>query len=389
MSQRHNILFLHQSADLYGSDKVLLAIVSRLVGSRFHPIVVVPVNGPLVAELRLAGVECHIVPLTRLSRSIMSVRGLLSIPGEMTLSFKAIADLLKGRSISLLHSNTLAVLTGALWARQKKVPHVWHVHEIIVHPRFVKLIYGYLLKWFANRIVCISQATQANLLDDQPSLQPRCRLVWNGLSRGDKTAAPEIQAYRQALQISSDEVLLALVGRINRWKGQLLLVEAAGQLWERGVRNFRIVIVGSVVPGQEHFQHALEQAIAASPAASLIAIQSFTSDIWTVWDSCDVAVIPSTEPEPFGMVALEAMSAGKPVVAAAHGGLTEIIIQGETGWLVPPCHASALADALQQAIAEPALRQRMGQAGLARYQTEFTLDRQVQNMMSVYNELLN
>jgi len=389
MSQIHNILFLHQSADLYGSDKVLLAIVSRLKGSRFHPIVVVPVDGPLVGELRRAGVECHVVPLTRLSRGIMSARGLLGIPGEMAHSFREIDTLLQGRPVSLLHSNTLAILTGALWARQRRVPHVWHVHEIIVHPRFVKIIYGYLLKWFADRIVCISQATQANLVEDQPSLQSRCRLVWNGLCRSGKTNLAAISAYRKSLQVERNEVLLALVGRINRWKGQLLLVEAAGLLWQRGVRDFRIAIVGSVVPGQEHFLHSLERAIAVSPAAARISVQSFTSEVWAVWDSCDIAVIPSTEPEPFGMVALEAMSAGKPVVAADHGGLTEIVVPGQTGWLVPPCDASALADALQQAITDPALRQRMGQAGLARYLAEFTLGRQMHDLVAVYDELVH
>lgn len=389
MSRRHNILFLHQSADLYGSDKVLLAIVSRLVGTRFHPIVALPLNGPLVTELKRAGVECHVLPLTRLSRGIMSLRGLLGVPGEIALSFSAIDNLLQGRPISLVHSNTLAVLTGALWARRHRVPHVWHVHEIIRHPRFVRTVYGYFLKWFADRIVCISQATQANLIEDQPALESRCRLVWNGISRGATTSPAAVSAYRDSLRVGKGEVLLALVGRINRWKGQLLLVEAAGQLWQRGVRDFRIVIVGSVVPGQEHLLQALDQAISASPAHSRISVQSFTSNIWTVWDSCDVAIIPSIEPEPFGMVALEAMSAGKPIVAAGHGGLTEIIVPGLTGWLVTPRNALALADALQHAITDPCLRERMGQDGLARYKAEFTLDRQMQNMMAVYDELVH
>jgi glycosyltransferase involved in cell wall biosynthesis len=285
-----NVLFLHQSADLYGSDKVLLAIASRLSSRNFHPIVVVPVDGPLVEQLRHAGVECHIAPLTRLSRSLLSPRGLLAIPGELRSSFKALDHLLHGRTVAVLHSNTLAVLTGALWARRKKIPHIWHVHEIIVHPRFVKTTYGYLLKWFADRIICISKATQDNLVDSQPTLAGRCRLIWNGLTRDANTEPSAVSAYRTGLGLRNGEVLFAMVGRINRWKGQLLLVEAAGILWRRGVHNFRVVIVGSVVPRQEHFLDALNQAIAASPASAHITVQPFTSNVWVVWDSCDVAV---------------------------------------------------------------------------------------------------
>lgn len=389
MSPRHNILFLHQSADLYGSDKVLLAVASRLLESQFHPIVVVPVDGPLIDELRRAGVECHIASLTRLSRGTMSLRGILGIPGELARSFRDIDALLQGRRVSVLHSNTLAVLTGALWAGRHRIPHVWHVHEIIIHPRLATIIYGHLLKWFADRIICVSRATCSHLVSNQASLASRCRVIWNGLDPRPPPRQAAIAAYREQLKACPGDAVIALIGRINRLKGQQLLVQAASQLWRRGIRNFRIVIVGSVVPGQEHFLHALKQAIAASPAAAHISVQSFTSEVWTVWDSCDIAVIPSTEPESFGMVALEAMAAGKPVVAAGHGGLTEIIVPGHTGWLVTPRNASTLADALQHAITDPSLRKRMGQAGLARYEAEFTLDRQMQNMVAVYDELVH
>jgi glycosyltransferase involved in cell wall biosynthesis len=383
-----NILFLHQSADLYGSDKVLLAIVRRLGAMNFNPIVVVPVAGPLVRELRLAGVECHVAPLTRLSRSMLTLRGLIGLPGDLMRSFRALDQLLQGRPVAALHSNTLAVLTGAFWARRHGVAHVWHVHEIITHPRFVKAIYGYLLKWFSDRIICVSHATQKNLVDDQPSLNGRCRMIWNGFS---DIAAVDVEAvadYRRSLAVQDGEILLTLVGRINRLKGQKLLVAAAGRLWERGVRNFRVLIVGSVVPGQEHFLHALEQAVATSPIASRISVRPFTNEILTVWASCDVAVIPSTEPESFGMVALEAMAVSKPVVAADLGGLAEIVVPGQTGWLVPPGNADALADALEQAITRPDLRLTMGLAGQARCRAEFTLDRQVKQMAAVYEELI-
>lgn len=385
----HNILFLHQAADLYGSGRVLLNIVKRLNRATFHPIVVVPYEGPLATEMRRLGIECHILPLTMLSRATLSLRGLLELPGNLWRSFCALDRLLIDRHISIVHSNTLAMLTGPLWARFRKHPHVWHVHEIIDHPRIARWVYGKLLNWFSDRIVCISSATANHLPGKQSKLARRCRIVRNGLERARPVDTNAMSNYRQCLHCREGDVLFTLVGRINRWKGQRLLVEAANLLWEKGIRNFRIAIVGSVVPGQEHFLHALEKAIAASPATDHISIQPFTDDIWTVWDSCDVGVVPSTDPEPFGLVTLEAMAASKPVIAAAHGGLKEIVQSGQTGWLVTPCDAAALADALQDAIEQPDLRRRMGHAGLLRYQSEFTLDRQVEQMAAVYQELID
>lgn len=381
------IFFVHQSADLYGSDRVLLALVSKLDREEFLPIVLLPVDGPLVAELQAAGVEYHVLPISRLSRATLSLRGLLGLPANLIVSLRAINRVLKGRHVDLVHSNTLAVLSGAIWARWHRVPHVWHVHEIILNPKFVRKIYALLLNWFADCIICVSHATKANLLQDKPALASKIQVVWNGLARDTSVDVVDVRQYQHSVDMRDGEVLVALVGRINRWKGQSLLVEAAGILWQQGVRNLRFVIVGSVVPGQEHFLIALQQAISESPARKCFVLQPFAQDVWPIWDACDLAVIPSTEPEPFGMVALEAMAASKPVIAANHGGLAEIVVQGETGLLVPPGDATALADAIKRLAADVKLRRQMGEAGLLRYRREFTLDCYVENMVKVYEQI--
>jgi glycosyltransferase involved in cell wall biosynthesis len=82
------------------------------------------------------------------------------------------------------------------------------------------------------------------------------------------------------------------------------------------------------------------------------------------------------------------MASAKPIIAAKHGGLTEIVIHDQTGWLIPPCNAEALADALQLAVTQSDLRERLGAAGLARYHAEFTLARQMDHVASVYEEVL-
>lgn len=384
---KKTILFVHQSAEMYGSDKVLLALVAGLDTNQYYPIVLLPTTGPLELELKEVGVECHVLSITRLSRATLSFLGLLNLPFSLIRSVKAFDLALKGKKIDLVHSNTLAVLSGLAWARWHRVPHVWHVHEIILRPKIVRKIYARLLSWFADCVVCISHATEANLLQDNPKLSNKIRVVWNGLTRQTGVDVEAVHIYRANLGIRDDEVLIALVGRINRWKGQGLLVQAVEQLWHQGVHNLKIVIVGSAPDGQSHFLDDLQKTINDSPARQCFILQKFTSDVWTVWDACDIAVIPSTEPEPFGMVALEAMVSKKPVVAANHGGLAEIVIDNETGFLVPPVNAAELANAIKRLAQDASLRQKMGQDGYLRYLQEFTLERYVDNMSKVYNLL--
>lgn len=381
------ILFIHQSADLYGSDRVMLALVTGLNHEEFMPIVILPTDGPLLHELVAAGVECHVLPIARLSRATLSPRGLLGLPAILIKSIRAINRALRGRRVDLAHSNTLAVLSGAVWARWNHIPHVWHVHEIILHPKIVRKAYALLLSWFADLIICVSHAAKDNLLQEKKSLINKIQVVWNGLTREKSFDVDAVRQYRQQLAINQSDVLVALLGRINRLKGQRILVEAAGILWQQGVRNLRFVIVGSVVPGQENFLDALQQAIDSSPAKQCILLEPFTHDVWSILDACDIAVIPSTEPESFGMVALEAMASSKPVIASNHGGLSEIMVQDETGLLVAPGDALALAAALKKLSVDAPLRLAMGNAGLRRYQLEFTLDRQIASVSDLYTSI--
>ncbi len=101
------------------------------------------------------------------------------------------------------------------------------------------------------------------------------------------------------------------------------------------------------------------------------------ASFWRTYQEADVAVVPSIWEEPFGLVAVEAMASGLPVVASQVGGLQRIVRDGETGILVPPADSRALAHALRRLIADPAERQRMGTAGRALAEEEYGWDRVV------------
>lgn len=381
------ILFFHHSAEMYGSDKVLLSLVTGLDRNAFNPVVLLPYDGPLFTAFKESGIQCYVVPMLLAGRTLFTLKGLLTSPVSLWKSVRAINNVMKSEQVDIVHSNTLAVLSGAIWAFFKGIPHVWHVHEIINRPVSVRKGFAWMLRLFATRVICNSYATLQMLLADQPALNRNAIVVWNGLHREPSINYKKVETYREALGLRSDDVLVALVGRINRWKGQSLLVDAAEELERRGVHHMHYVIVGSPPNGQEHFLQALMARLAHSPIRHRVTVQSYTQDIWSVWDACDIGVVPSTEPEPFGMVALEAMVSGKPVVAAQHGGLAEIVVSGKTGLLFEPNQAIALADSIQVLANNRQLRIEMGESGRELATDKFSIHVYVSGVSSVYETI--
>lgn len=377
------ILFVHQSAEMYGSDKVLLSLVLGLKPQEFHPIVLLPGDGPLLTALRAGGIETHIVPVTKLDRKTLSAMGLLRLPFSVLKSIRAINHLLKGRHIDLVYSNTLAVLGAAVWAKFRRIPHLWHVHELLISPRVVTQGFPWMLRLLADKVVCNSTITKEWLLHEQPSLDARTVVIWNGLGPRPPVQTAMANELRKRVDVLDGQLLVALVGRINRMKGQPLLIRTAAILWERGFRNIHFLIVGSVFPGQEKLLDDLNRQIASSQAREKIHVMPFTDDVWNVWDACDIAVVPSTEPESFGMVAIEAMAAAKPVVVAAHGGVLDIVEHEVSGLHCKPNDATAFADEIEKLIHSPQLRDRLGLAGRDRQDRLFSLTSQIDSTVEL------
>lgn len=382
------VLLVHQSAEMYGSDKVLLHIAEGLDPDRFKAVVLLPEAGPLMDELLRRGIEVHVVRLLKVGRALFSFKGLIAFPWHLFQSCRDISSVMQGRKVDLVHTNTLAVLSSPVWALFNRVPSLWHVHEILLAPSLVRTLFPLMVKLLAGSVVCNSKATQEWLIGEQPSLRSKSVVIWNGLPAGELVSDEKIEGVRREIANVDANTVIALVGRINAWKGHLLLVESAEILLSRGVTGFEIVMIGDVFKGQEHFRRALEERIKSSRARSHIRVLGFRDDIQVVWRAVDVAVVPSTEPEPFGMVAIEAMAAGKPVVAANHGGLSEIVVHGETGLLFEPNSAQGMADALESLIGNKARQGELGRNGMARQDALFSTATQVRELERTYESLL-
>lgn len=387
------VLFVHGSAEMYGSDKVLLNLAQSLVaGAEFTPVVVLHEDGPLRSALQAVGVEVHVGAVVKIARSLFKPAAL---PVLLRMARQSLRDLdaaVAGRKVALVHSNTLAVLGGALWAWRRGQRHLWHVHEIILRPTVVSRGLPWLADRLSQRVLSNSSPTQAWLLDRAPGLAGRAAVVFNGLPAvplASPTAQAEADAFRLRIGAQPEDTLATVAGRLNHWKGQGLLIAAFGLLRQQGrLGALRLAIVGDVFAGQDHIRQGLVDQVAALGLQDRVSFVPFVSDIYPVWRASQIAVVPSTEPEPFGMVAIEAMACGLPVLAAGHGGLLDIVLPEQTGVLFEPCNAAALADALARLAGDPTLRARLGAAGAQRQREVFSMERQAELTQAVYRELL-
>ncbi|MCE4557826.1 glycosyltransferase family 4 protein [Roseateles cellulosilyticus] len=386
---RRNVLFVHQAAEMYGSDKVLLYLVKGLLSrGRFWPIVVLPEHGPLFAALREAGVEVHVAAIAKVKRAVFTPLGLLGLLGQMLAAVRDYDRVVAGREVAVVHSNTLAVLGGAAWAWRRRVKHLWHVHEIILSPRLVSRAFPWLVRVGSDKVVSNSTLTERWLLSHQPRLKDRSVVIFNGLPSEQDATAEAAQQFRGRTGAKAGQLLVVLAGRLNHWKGQGLLIEAALRLKARGqLSALHIAIVGDTAPGQEALRTVLLDQVATAGLADAVTFVPFVDDIRPVWGAADIAVVPSIEPEPFGMVAIEAMAGKAPVIAAAHGGLLDIVEHEVNGLLVTPRDADALADALHRLAHDAALRERLAAEGKRSQLQRFSAESQVDSFERVYDDL--
>lgn len=189
----------------------------------------------------------------------------------------------------------------------------------------------------------------------------------------DYALMPHTDRERPAFLPATDDYIL-FVGELSPHKGVQTLLDAYQGLADLAP----LVMIGS--------QHG--PATIDAPKGVTVARNVAHADVMAAWAHCAVGVVPSIWPEPFGQVAVEAMAAHKPVVASAVGGLPDVIVDGETGLLVPPGDPAALRLALRELLLDPARRARMGEAGHKRAHL-FTVGVVADRIEQFYGEVLS
>ncbi|MFA6142157.1 MAG: glycosyltransferase family 4 protein [Candidatus Omnitrophota bacterium] len=352
------ILFLHGSSELYGASKVLLSILASLDRKTIKPIVVLPYRGILYDNIKSLGVSVEIGPIAILRRQNFNPVGSIGLISDLIKSIRFIRKLDKAYSIDMVYSNTSAVLSGAIYTRLFRKKHIWHVHEITVTPALFRWLMPRLINTFSDACIAVSNAVKSYLVSSGIG-KTNITVVYNGTD-GLRKAASRVDS-----KPYEGKKVVGMVGRLNRWKGQEVFVGAASKVIESGL-DVQFLIAGSCFKNEEIYDDRLKKLISTLKLEGKVRIVGFVDDIAGFYEDIDILVVPSILPEPFGLVAIEAMSCKKPIIASNIGALPEIVVDGKTGVLFEPGDAEQLKNAIIQLIKDDALCLAMGQAGFER-----------------------
>ena len=196
---------------------------------------------------------------------------------------------------------------------------------------------------------------------------------------------PRIVREAERINVPLDVPVVMLPARATSWKGHEALIEAMAK---REDKNFCLVLLGVEANGTGYSEKLRNMALRLGLGGQ-VRLASLSNDMPAALMLADVVVMPSTLPEPFGRVAIEAQAMGRPIVAFDHGGAVESIVDGETGWLAEPKNVNALADAVNKALSLSA-KERDILAILARAHIvkSFSVERMCTQTLATYSKLL-
>jgi glycosyltransferase involved in cell wall biosynthesis len=164
-------------------------------------------------------------------------------------------------------------------------------------------------------------------------------------------------------------------------------LKAFKELFEK-FNNVHLLYVGSTPKGQEFYLENLNHKITTLNLTQKVTIFPFTENIWSIYDSIDIVVVPSTEPESFGLVATEAMLSKKPVIASNIGGLKEIVVDNETGFLFNHKNVVDLQRKIELLVQDNELRKKMGEKGHIRVKEHFSSEKYVKKIEKLYDSFI-
>jgi glycosyltransferase involved in cell wall biosynthesis len=191
-------------------------------------------------------------------------------------------------------------------------------------------------------------------------------------------------AVRAELGLAADDFVLGIIGQLTPRKGHLELIDAFSQA---AVSQAKLLIVGAALFNRDaEYAQRLEEATKTRGVADRVRMLGARSDISRVMRTLDLLVVNSSA-EPFGLVILEAMACGTPVLAAAVDGIPEIVEHGTNGWLVPPRSKRMLTQAITHLSRNPELRARLAAAGREHVAANFSLGRYLSELESFYQEV--
>lgn len=399
------VLFVEASSGgvVGGSLSGLYHLMRGMDRERFHLSIALYERKQVEGDLARLGVHVHHVNRRRMSkenpllqydgyrrvkevgsvrRTLRAGRQALRLLVEELPAAAALARVIRNERADVVHlgNGLRANFDGILACLLTRTPIVCHIKG------FEK--YGSRERWASRRtgvMVCMTKA----ILDycRAHHIEPReARVVYDAVDESWLAVRRRPGEIRAELGLADDAFCVGILGNIQEWKGQRILVEAMESVCRRHPRA-HCLIVGGVHRAGEAYADELVRRTAELGLEGRVHLVGFREDVPDVLSALDVVVHASIRPEPFGRVILEGMLMGKPVVATNAGGVPELIEHDRTGFLVPPGDVAALASCLHRILEAPEAAREIGKRGKEWAKTAFSLERQVAEMSQIYQNV--
>ena len=379
------VLFVNSSSRLYGADKSLLELISGLDKTKFLPIVLLPEDGPLAGEASKNGIKVIIAQFAHGERRFLTPFQFPIFLRNTAASARLIRSIIIREQIDLVHSNTSACFASAIAAKLARIPHIWHIRELLVKPKLVRFFYKLLIPLLADRAIGASQAVKKNYCSNWNRLEKKFVVLPHGIDSAKYENTHEILHCEYS--IPSDVAIIGNVGMLRAQKGQEAFLLAA-RLIKKNCPQTKFVIVGDLYYEHGKIDPHLLDIRASQGLDTDVLFTGFRNDIENIFASFEVVAHTSLSQEAHGRTIVEAMAAGKPVVAFDDGGPRELVIDGITGFLVPVGNVEIMSERIVTLLKDAELRAGMGREARRVFKETFSMTKYGQDIERLYYEAL-
>ncbi len=339
--------------------------------------IVVSAGGLMTHELQRLGVEHFELPIASKN------------PFVMQQNIQRLVLLAMQEQVDIIHARSRAPAWSAYYAARRTKKHfITTFHGTYNHGNWLKRRYNSVMTK-GERVIAISDFIAGHIRKIYGVPSSNIRIIPRGIDL-DKFDATKISQERRIKlanewRLPDDMSIIMLPGRLTRWKGQTIFIEAIKKL---GRSDVKCLMVGSD-QGREDYRQKLEKEIERYGMQNIIHIVDHCDDMPAALTLTDVVVSASTDPEAFGRVVVEGQALGRPVIGTNHGGSKETIIKGKTGWLAEPNDPDSLATAIGKILdLSETQRVKISESAITHIHENYSKEIMCARTLDVYNELI-
>lgn len=403
---KKTILYADQAVSFGGSIVVLGSLVSAIDKKKFRPIVVGEMSESILNYHMQGNADIYVMPrifkythwfkVIRIANRIHPLvfkkifiylmSGIKSLFN--TVYIIRLINIILKEKVDIVHVNNgmsnLEPIIAAIVTGRKYVVHFHGVEKPgLVQRLLINRVHKYIVisRFLADALSENGFPRERMIVVPNP--YQKSHALGKELEENDK----DREELRARYNLEQGDKVFAIVGRLVRWKGHIEFLNAAFIALE-SVPQAKALIIGDCSDGNIDYQNQIQKMVEDSEFSDRITMTGYVKDVSSLYAIMDVCVHTSIEPEPFGLVIIEAMANRVPVIASDLGAPKEIITDGANGYIVSPVQAQLLADKITQLLTDEKQREKMGESARLHVQEHYNDKNYAQTIENIYSDLL-